>query len=159
MRSLMVTRAGKATRDVDAIAPLAPNAWLRYDLVERMLPAGITDVLEMTRRLRNCARSPISSSVMPSAKYSWAGSSERFSRGKTAREPNCFGERDAFTVAFDEPRGQRIHPGNFATTTMKTMPSSDSATKLNRRNLQRELDEVESEAGTGAESGADDGIG
>src|ERR1700722_17137200 len=93
----------------------------------------------MTRRLRNCARSPISSSVMPSVKYSWAGSSERFSRGKTAREPNCFGERDAFTVAFDEPRGQRIRPGNFATITMKTMPSSDSATRLNLRNLQCEI--------------------
>ena len=45
----MVTGAGKATRDVDAIAPLAPNAWLRYDLVERMLPAGIADVLEYIR--------------------------------------------------------------------------------------------------------------
>ena len=43
----MVTGAGKATRSVDAIAPLAPNAWLRYDLVERMLPTGITDVLEI----------------------------------------------------------------------------------------------------------------
>jgi hypothetical protein len=42
---------------------------------------------------------------------------------------------------------------------MKTMPRSDSATKLNLRNLQRELDAVESEAETGAESGADDGIG
>ena len=36
-----------ATRDVNAVAPLAPNAWLRFDLVERMLPAGVTDVLEI----------------------------------------------------------------------------------------------------------------
>ena len=28
-------------------APLTPNAWLRYDVVARMLPAGIRDVLEV----------------------------------------------------------------------------------------------------------------
>jgi SAM-dependent methyltransferase len=33
--------------DVNALAPLAPNAWLRYDTVTRMLPAGIVDVLEI----------------------------------------------------------------------------------------------------------------
>ena len=32
---------------INAVAPLAPNAWLRFDLVERMLPAGVTDVLEI----------------------------------------------------------------------------------------------------------------
>jgi SAM-dependent methyltransferase len=31
----------------DAVAPLAPNSWMRYDLVQRMLPGGITDVLEV----------------------------------------------------------------------------------------------------------------
>ena len=29
------------------VAPLTPNAWLRYDLLTRMLPAGIRDVLEV----------------------------------------------------------------------------------------------------------------
>jgi SAM-dependent methyltransferase len=38
---------GTTSPDVNAIAPLAPNAWLRFDLVERMLPAGIKDVLEI----------------------------------------------------------------------------------------------------------------
>jgi SAM-dependent methyltransferase len=33
--------------DVDVVAPLTPNASLRYDLVRRMLPAGVTDVLEV----------------------------------------------------------------------------------------------------------------
>ena len=33
--------------NVNALAPLAPNAWLRYDTVARMLPAGIVDVLEI----------------------------------------------------------------------------------------------------------------
>lgn len=32
---------------LDVTAPLAPNAWLRYDLVARMLPGGVTDVLEV----------------------------------------------------------------------------------------------------------------
>jgi SAM-dependent methyltransferase len=39
------TAVGRA--DVNAVAPLTPNAWLRYSVVERMLPAGVTDVLEV----------------------------------------------------------------------------------------------------------------
>jgi SAM-dependent methyltransferase len=31
----------------DSIAPLALNAWLRYDALSRMLPPGVTDVLEV----------------------------------------------------------------------------------------------------------------
>jgi SAM-dependent methyltransferase len=31
----------------DRWAPLAPNAWLRFDVVSRMLPPGVTDVLEI----------------------------------------------------------------------------------------------------------------
>ena len=33
--------------DLDVVAPLTPNAWLRFDVVERMLPPGINDVLEV----------------------------------------------------------------------------------------------------------------
>jgi SAM-dependent methyltransferase len=33
--------------NVEQIAPLAPNAWLRYDAFVRMLPPGIHDVLEV----------------------------------------------------------------------------------------------------------------
>ena len=33
--------------NVNAVAPLTPNAWLRYDVIRRMLPAGVTDVLEI----------------------------------------------------------------------------------------------------------------
>jgi SAM-dependent methyltransferase len=40
------TQRGPAP-DVDVVAPLTPNASLRYDLVQRMLPAGVTDVLEV----------------------------------------------------------------------------------------------------------------
>jgi SAM-dependent methyltransferase len=38
--------AGTAV-SVDAVAALTPNAWLRYGAIERMLPAGLTDVLEI----------------------------------------------------------------------------------------------------------------
>lgn len=33
--------------NVDAVAPLTPNAWLRYDVITRMMPGGVTDILEV----------------------------------------------------------------------------------------------------------------
>lgn len=32
---------------LDRIAPLAPRAWLRYDIIERTIPAGVRSVLEI----------------------------------------------------------------------------------------------------------------
>ena len=32
---------------LDQIAPLTPNAWLRYDMIRRLLPPGIESVLEI----------------------------------------------------------------------------------------------------------------
>jgi hypothetical protein len=46
----------------------------------------MAEVREMTRKELNCASSVISASVMPSAKYSWLGSPERFSNGRTTIE-------------------------------------------------------------------------
>src|SRR5207249_12091327 len=46
----------------------------------------IAEVREMTRRTRIMDRRPMISSVMPSAKYSWAGSPERFFRGNTPKD-------------------------------------------------------------------------
>jgi glycosyltransferase involved in cell wall biosynthesis len=39
--------AAQPRANVDAVAPLTPNAWLRFDVISHMLPAGITDVLEV----------------------------------------------------------------------------------------------------------------
>jgi SAM-dependent methyltransferase len=39
--------AARPAVDVNAVAPLTPNAWLRYEVVERMLPAGVSSVLEV----------------------------------------------------------------------------------------------------------------
>ena len=60
LRALSGDAAGPRSRDrhheesgmasgsqADALAPLAPNAWLRFDVVRRMLPPGVTDVLEI----------------------------------------------------------------------------------------------------------------
>ena len=37
----------RPSADVNAVAPLTPNATLRYAVIERMLPAGLVDVLEV----------------------------------------------------------------------------------------------------------------
>jgi glycosyltransferase involved in cell wall biosynthesis/SAM-dependent methyltransferase len=39
--------AARPRVNVDVVAPLTPNAWLRYDVITRLLPPGITDVLEV----------------------------------------------------------------------------------------------------------------
>ena len=41
------SQAARPRAGINAVAPLAPNARLRYDVVERMLPDGVTDVLEI----------------------------------------------------------------------------------------------------------------
>lgn len=51
---------------LDRIAPLAPNAWLRYDVVERMLPAGVTDILEV-----GCGRGAFAARL--AARYRYLG--------------------------------------------------------------------------------------
>ena len=43
----MVSGTATSAADINAVAPLTPSAWLRYDVIRRMLPAGITDVLEV----------------------------------------------------------------------------------------------------------------
>src|SRR5258707_7295281 len=39
--------ATRSRININALAPLTPNAWLRYDVIRHVLPAGITDVLEI----------------------------------------------------------------------------------------------------------------
>ncbi len=40
-------RAGAGAPAIDRLAPLTPNAWLRYDVVRRMIPDTVADVLEI----------------------------------------------------------------------------------------------------------------
>ena len=39
--------ATRPRMNINAVAPLTPNAWLRYDVIRQVLPAGISDVLEI----------------------------------------------------------------------------------------------------------------
>ncbi len=42
-----VSPPGRSARHVDVIAPMTPSAWLRYDIIQRLLPSGVTNVLEV----------------------------------------------------------------------------------------------------------------
>src|SRR5258708_13120265 len=100
----MVTGAGRASRDINAIAPLAPNAWLRYDLVERMLPAGVTDVLEI-----GCGGGAFGARLAPRDRYGGAGpDAESFAipqRRSPAPRP-----RPGLHVPPPEPRQEQFPP-------------------------------------------------
>lgn len=43
----MVSGSTTARPNLDALAPLTPNAWLRFDVITRMMPADVRDVLEV----------------------------------------------------------------------------------------------------------------
>lgn len=47
MVSDSTTARGDGQPNVDTVAPLAPNAWLRYDVITRMMPTGVRDILEI----------------------------------------------------------------------------------------------------------------
>jgi SAM-dependent methyltransferase len=49
---------------LDAVAPLSPSAWLRYDVVTRMIPAGVKDVLEV-----GCGRGAFGARIASSYNY------------------------------------------------------------------------------------------
>ena len=70
----------------------------------------ITDVRDVIRRLPILARSVISASVIPSAKYSCSGSPERFSSGITASDAMC-------GTAGRVPIKRRIPPASTAIAT------------------------------------------
>jgi SAM-dependent methyltransferase/glycosyltransferase involved in cell wall biosynthesis len=90
----MAAAAARTGVDVNAVAPLAPNAWLRYDLVRRMLPAGgVTDVLEI-----GCGQGALGARLAQRYRYlgvepdntSWAVAQRRISavgRGEVRNVP------------------------------------------------------------------------
>ena len=49
---------------LDAVAPLSPSAWLRYDVVTRMIPPGVRDVLEV-----GCGRGAFGARIARSYNY------------------------------------------------------------------------------------------
>jgi SAM-dependent methyltransferase len=85
-----------AGTNLDEVAPLTPNAWLRFDVVERLLPAGVTDVLEV-----GCGQGALG--VRLASRYHYLGvepdaSSSEVARGRMAAAAND-GEIRNCTVA------------------------------------------------------------
>jgi glycosyltransferase involved in cell wall biosynthesis/SAM-dependent methyltransferase len=72
----------QARPDIEMVAPLTPNAWLRYELIKRMLPGGISDVLEI-----GCGQGALGVRLAQRYRYlgvepdraSWAVASKRIS--------------------------------------------------------------------------------
>ncbi len=82
------TTAAKARADVTVAAPLTPNAWLRYELIKRILPAGISDVLEI-----GCGQGALGARLAQRYRYlgvepdpeSWSVAKTRFGAAGRAR--------------------------------------------------------------------------
>jgi SAM-dependent methyltransferase len=83
----------RSAAELDRLAPLAPNAWLRYAVVERMFPPGVTDVLEI-----GCGRGGFAARLAQRYNYlglepdreSWAQAGARLGaigRGEVRNEP------------------------------------------------------------------------
>ena len=101
----LARRSGHPSRQhsgLDKIAPLAPNAWLRFDLVERMLPGGVTDVLEI-----GCGRGGFGARIAGHYNYvgiepdeqSWAVAKARL---------DAVGHGDVRNVSSDAMSGQQF---------------------------------------------------
>jgi len=73
----------------------------------------ITEVRDMTPIPPSWARSLISSSVIPSVKYSWPESLERFSKGNTAMELIRFARGAAAALPFDDPIRHHVALDDF----------------------------------------------
>jgi SAM-dependent methyltransferase len=98
----MTTAQAAPRQHVDTVAPLPLNAWLRYDVVAHMLPAGVTDVLEV-----GCGRGAFAARLAQRYHYlgiepdreSWAVASERV---------GALGRGEVRNVASDTLAGQQF---------------------------------------------------
>jgi SAM-dependent methyltransferase len=85
----------ETTLPMDQLAPLAPNAWLRYDLIHRMIPSGVQDVLEI-----GCGMGAVGVRLAARYRYlglepseeSFAVASERIARGGRGEVRNATAE-------------------------------------------------------------------
>jgi SAM-dependent methyltransferase len=98
----MTTAAPARGQDVDGVAPLAPNAWLRYDVVARMLPAGVTEVLEI-----GCGRGAFAARL--AQRYHYLGiEPDKESWTVAAGRVRAIGRGEVRNVASDALAGQRF---------------------------------------------------
>lgn len=87
-------------RQLDRLAPLAPNAWLRFDVVERMLPSLARDVLEI-----GCGRGSFGARL--AVRYHYLGIEPDADSCQVARERlGLLGRGDVRAVTWNQLRGQ-----------------------------------------------------
>jgi SAM-dependent methyltransferase len=88
--------------NVNAVAPLTPNAWLRYDVIRRMLPAGVTDVLEI-----GCGQGSLGARL--ARQYRYVGvEPDQTSCAVAQRRISAAGAGDVRNVAFDALGDERF---------------------------------------------------
>ncbi len=105
----MVSPATATESKVNAVAPLTPNAWLRYDVIKQLLPPGISTVLEI-----GCGQGSLGSRLAQRYQYlgvepdetSWAVAQRRVSalgRGEVRNIPvgDLGAERFDLVCAFE----------------------------------------------------------
>ena len=93
---------GRPAADVDVVAPLTPNASLRYDLVQRMLPAGIADVLEV-----GCGQGAVGARL--AQRYRYLGvEPDRQSWGVARRRIGAVGRGEVRNVTVDALGDERF---------------------------------------------------
>jgi SAM-dependent methyltransferase len=92
----------RGPRELDRVAPLAPNAWLRYDIVQRMLPAGVRDVLEI-----GCGRGSFAARL--ALRYEYLGIEPDQDSFEVARARlGALGRGEVRPVEWSELQGQRF---------------------------------------------------
>jgi SAM-dependent methyltransferase len=88
--------AAGSARNIDAVAPMTPSAWLRYDVIERTLPPGVTDVLEI-----GCGQGALAARL--SRRYRYIGVEPDETSCSVARQRLAMtGTGEARNISFDE---------------------------------------------------------
>lgn len=93
--------AAAGTLSLDRLAPLTPNAWLRYDVVDRMLPSDVATVLEV-----GCGQGALGARLSARCRY-------------VGMEP----DPDSFRVA--EQRFARLAHGEVRRTTIDALDPAE----------------------------------
>jgi SAM-dependent methyltransferase len=91
-----------SVQDINQVAPLAPNAWLRFDVVTRLLPAGVREVLEI-----GCGRGAFGARL--AQRYDYVGLEPDHESWSVAKaRVGAIGRGEVRNVSSDALDGQRF---------------------------------------------------